>query len=133
MSLGSALLRCPLPGDLILTKWFIMTTLNSINSYSVKKRVLGELLVRSWWVYAFILLNILVFGIALKQANHKYLRLKRTYTELHQSKQRLQRDKKHLSFQINSLEDQKSVELILKKELGLVSDGQTKVYFVNPQ
>lgn len=110
-----------------------MTTLNSINSYSVKKRVLDELLVRSWWVYAFIIINVVIFGVVLKQANHKYLKLKRTYVELNQNKQLLEKSKQRLSFQINSLEDQKSVELILKKELGLVSDGQTKVYFVNPQ
>ena len=110
-----------------------MTTLNSINSYSVKKKVLDELLLRSWWVYAFIIVNVVVFGVAIKQADHKYLKLKKTYHDLNQNKQLLKKSKERLSFQINSLEDQKSVELILKKELGLVSDGQTKVYFVNPQ
>ncbi len=110
-----------------------MTTLNSFNFYSVKERVFKELFVRSWWVYAFIILNIIGFGVAIHRVDHKYLQLKKNHTKLDQSMQKLKKNQSRLSFQINSLEDQKSVEMILKKELGLISEGQTKVYFVNPQ
>lgn len=110
-----------------------MTTLNSYHSLSMKKRVKLEILKRSWWVYVFLAINLVGFKTAFQRANYKIQQLETTYSKLEQSKENLQKQKSRLSFQINSLEDPKTVEMILKKELGLVSEGQTKVYFSTPQ
>ncbi len=110
-----------------------MTTLNSYHTLSMKKRIRLEILKRSWWVYVFLLINFIGFKTIFQHTNHKTQQLANTYQTLQKSKQTLEKQKSQLSFKINSLHDQKTVEMILKKELGLISEGQTKVYFATPQ
>lgn len=109
-----------------------MTTLKSYRSYSVQQRLFHELFVKSWWVYAFVALVAIIFAFSIHNAGQKQSHLQNSYLNLLQRKNELTKAQRRLTFQIDSLDDPKSVELILKKELGLVSRGQKKVYFSNP-
>ena len=109
-----------------------MTTLNTHQSISMKQKVKQELFKHSWWVFLFLAMNLVGFNMAYKQALSKIASLHSTYLNLEQARNNLEQRQNHLSFQIKSLEDQKTVEMILKKELGLVSERQTKVYFATP-
>lgn len=52
---------------------------------------------------------------------------------LQSKKQLLLEEKKDLTLQINSQKDPAWIELILMKELGLVPEGQLKVYFTRDE
>lgn len=109
-----------------------MNTLNSFQKFSLKKRLINELLLRSWWVYLFVILNIVGFSFGFKQLDAKQIELSQSLMKLESIKTSEENKQEELFFKIQSLEDPKSVELILKQELGLISEGQTKVHFINP-
>lgn len=110
-----------------------MATLNSFQPASLKKRFINEVFTRSWWVYAFIILNVIGFSFGFKQLEAKQVELTHSLIELQEAHAFEQKRQEELSFKIKSLEDPKSVELILKQELGLIAEGQTKVHFMNPR
>lgn len=110
-----------------------MIIIRGLQSFSSKKRLMRELLTKSWWVYSFILLNIIGFSLVYKHTTCRYQELGNTLAQLEAKRDELKRKEQYLTLQIKSLEDPKSVELILKRELGLISEGQTKVHFIKSQ
>ena len=73
--------------------------------------------------------TLIVFEISLKKVEAEEMALKRQLTVL---KQRIEEAKSHqhyLKKSINSQSDPAWIEMVLKKELGLVPEGQTKIYF----
>ncbi|MCH9634757.1 MAG: hypothetical protein S4CHLAM7_15180 [Chlamydiae bacterium] len=100
--------------------------------HSIGAKLFEELVVRSWWVLAFIILNFCVFKPILNHLESGESKLRMSLTQL-QSKKYLALENKHrLELEIESLEDPLWVEMVLKQELGLVSEGQTKVHFTTP-
>lgn len=106
-----------------------MNSLKSYHSLSFKKRLIEELVIKSWWVYAFILLNIIGFSFGFKQLDAKAHELSVSITMMQNAKLLQEKRQEDLFFKLKSLEDPKSVEMILKKELGMVPEGQKKIYF----
>lgn len=89
-----------------------------------------EFLLKSWWVIGFILLVFCVFHPIFKNQNREQLKLSMQLRQLQFEKESAINRKSHLNFQIESQTDPAWVEMILKKELGMVSEGQTKVHFL---
>ncbi len=84
---------------------------------------------RSWWVILFITINFTVFSLVSKNLDLKEEELKVRLKNLNQSKHLAIRHQNHLIEQIESFNDPHYVELVLRDELGLVSEGQTQVQF----
>lgn len=109
-----------------------MNTLHSLQKFSWKKRLIDEFLVRSWWVYLFIILNLIGFNFGYKHLEAKQVEIINSLQGLQSLKIHAEKMNEELFFKIKSLQDPRYVELILKQELGLISEDQTKVHFINP-
>ncbi len=86
-------------------------------------------IIHSWWVFLFIALSCGVYAHAVQKKREVIGTLASQFRELVSEKEQLQRHKEDLMLQINSQSDPAWVELTLMKGLGLVPEGQVKVYF----
>ncbi|MCE5317249.1 MAG: hypothetical protein LLG04_07790 [Parachlamydia sp.] len=84
---------------------------------------------RFWWTILFMLACYLAYEQGMRTWSKEYAMLRKHYLELDDDKQKLLSIQEDLLLQINSQSDPAWVELILIKGLGLVPEGQTKVYF----
>lgn len=84
---------------------------------------------KSWWVIALILFCGIFFENSTKKINFIYEKLDLRARELALEKKRLVDLQEDLKLQVNSQSDPSWIELTLIKELGLVPEGQTKVFF----
>ncbi len=98
---------------------------------STAKRAQGNLLVRSWWVFLILALSVGVYSHAMQKKKVAISSLQTHFNTLLEEKLALQNVKEDLSLQINSQSDPAWVELTLMKVLGLVPEGQVKVFFQN--
>lgn len=90
---------------------------------------IGNFLIQSWWIIAFILGVMIVYEHALKQREAVYQQLTEQLTSLQLEKEEVIKQQQNLQRQINSQSDLAWVELTLMRKLGLTPEGQTKVYF----
>lgn len=97
---------------------------------SFSARLARALFARSWWVITFILLNFSVFHPISKHLDFGKKKLLSSLSQLEKEKELALKKRTHLQLQIESQNDPSWVEMVLKKELGLVSEGQTKVHFI---
>lgn len=93
------------------------------------KRALMALFVNSWWVLAFMLLCLIFYERGIKNTHALHQHLYESRKKLENEKLMALEEMHHLQMQINSQSDPKWIELTLKKEMGLVSEGERKVYF----
>lgn len=84
---------------------------------------------QTWWIVLFALACYFAYEHGMRNREMEYAHLKNRYLELGQERQQLLSIQEDLLLQINSQSDPAWVELILIKGLGLVPEGQTKVYF----
>ena len=84
---------------------------------------------RSWWVIAFILVCAIFYERSLEKREHLYQQLTEKKQLLEKEKSQALKKGQNLQHQINSQSDQSWIELTLMKELGVVPEGQQKVYF----
>lgn len=91
--------------------------------------VIPCIFIRSWWVIAFFLICIISYEQGLKKRNVIYQQLTDQQLSLQKEKEEALLHQKNLQLQINSQSDLAWVELALMKGLGLVPEGQKKVYF----
>jgi hypothetical protein len=98
-----------------------------MNSWSAKW--LHSLLSRSWWVILFLLICGILYERKLKERDHLYVQLHEQLKALQQEKVQALQKQRDLQLQINSQNDFAWIELTLMKELGLVPEGQKKIYF----
>lgn len=85
--------------------------------------------IQSWWVIAFILICAILYEHGLKERDTLYLQLTDQWLSLQKEKQAALFKQQNLQLQINSQSDLAWIELTLMKGLGLVPEGQQKVYF----
>lgn len=85
--------------------------------------------IQSWWVIAFILICAIIYEHGLKKRDTLYQQLTEQWLSLQKEKQEALHHQQNLQLQINSQSDLAWVELTLMKGLGLVPEGQQKVYF----
>lgn len=83
----------------------------------------------SWWVMAFILISAIFYEQGLHRRDSLYTQLVEQWNSLLKEKQQALEEQNNLEAQINSQGDLAWVELTLIRELGLVPEGQQKVYF----
>ncbi len=90
---------------------------------------LEQLCVRWWWVMLWLLVLNVVHESSSKARKEEELRLTAQLTHLRQEKIAAISRRDDLTLQINSQSDPDWVELVLRKGLGLVPEGQVKVFF----
>lgn len=84
---------------------------------------------RSWWVIAFILACAIFYEHTLEKREHLYQQLTEKKHSLEAEKLYALKHQQNLQRQINSQSDLTWIELTLMKGLGVVPEGQQKVYF----
>jgi hypothetical protein len=103
--------------------------------FSALARTFEQLILQSWWVILFALICYMLFERGLQSQNIEYSRLENLRSELEKQKKSAMALQQRLLLEINSQSDPAWVELVLMKGLGLLKEGQTKVYFdksINP-
>ncbi len=96
---------------------------------SYKTKFIEETLFYSWWVILFLLLCHAAYERGLAQYHRDYDKLYEQLLDLQAEKQKALEIKEDLQLQINSQSDHAWLELVLIKGLGVVPEGQTKVFF----
>lgn len=86
-------------------------------------------LAKYWWVFLFVATCGGVYSHALQKKTAISSQLQQQYALLVQEKEAVEQRFADLSLQINSQSDPAWIELMLMKGLGLVPEGQLKVYF----
>lgn len=97
----------------------------------MRLRLIDEL-ISSWWVVAFILFAALAFKPVFSHLDAQQAELIGLLNSLNDQKTEIIAHKEQLRSEIQSLSDPQWVEMILKRELGLVAEGQKKVTFHSP-
>lgn len=77
-----------------------------------------------FWAFCFA-----VYSHGMRKKTKTCMELQYKIVELEQVKQSFLEEQEDLSLQIHSQNDPAWVELVLKKKLGVVPEGQIKVYF----
>lgn len=93
------------------------------------KKMISSIFIRSWWVIAFVIACTIIYEQGLKNRDALYQQLTEQLMSLQKEKQAAMYHQQNLQLQINSQSDVAWVELTLMKGLGLVPEGQRKVYF----
>ena len=86
---------------------------------------------QNFWVIIFISLCGIVYFNSVSKKNEILSTLDQRFEALHDEKALLLEEKEDLLLQINSQSDPAWIQLTLMKGLGLVPEGQLKVYFCN--
>jgi len=90
-------------------------------------------LARNWWVLLFFGVCYLVYSHGVQKKKKTLLELQGRYQELEMQKLLVLQEQDELRTQVRSQADPAWVEMTLIKGLGVVPDGQRKVYFENRQ
>lgn len=96
---------------------------------SFSSSLIEELLFRSWWLVVFFLLCHIAYLQACKRLDQKHQRLLSQLESLKIEKKEALAKQEDFQRQIQSQSDHRWIELTLMKGLGLVPEGQQKVFF----
>ena len=88
-----------------------------------------NIIYQSWWVVLFVSICGIVYTHASHKKNEVIASLDGHLGQLQEEKGTLLQEKEDLLIQINSQSDPAWIQLTLMKGLGLVPEGQLKVYF----
>jgi hypothetical protein len=94
-----------------------------------KDKAYEALVLRSWWIFLFLGICYLFYSHGLQKKNLIYSELTNRCLALEQEKKLVLQHKEDLLLQINSQSDPAWIQLTLMKGLGVVPEGQLKVYF----
>ena|SRR5437899_5815824 len=95
-----------------------------------KQRVHKIPLIRSnWWVAVFVLFSYGLYSHGVQKKKDVLAELQGRFLELHGEKQLAIATQEELRLQVQSQDDPAWIEMTLMKGLGLVPEGQRKVYF----
>lgn len=97
--------------------------------YTTITQALEGLVLHSWWVVVFMLACYAAYERAIYHRDIEYDRLHNQLVSMHQETEVAKALQKNLYLQINSQSDPTWIELVLMKRLGLVPEGQLKVFF----
>lgn len=98
---------------------------------SLKKQIYKVCILDSWWVWGFALLCYFLYNGGIKKKQETYATLQARMMELQAQKLAMLEIQENLLLEINSESDPAWVELTLMRRLGMVPEGQKKVYFKN--
>ena len=96
----------------------------SLSSFFIEEIFFG-----SWWIVAFFLLCHIGYDLGLQHWHQEYSSLRLHLLRLEKEKIAVQMQQEDLRYQVYSQSDHAWVELTLMKGLGLVPEGQLKVFF----
>ncbi len=107
-------------------------------SYHINKKSWGsflveELIFKSWGVVILLLLSFIIYDQAIEQKEDEIIELNQKIDKLKSERKVLLSMEEDLKLQINSQSDYGWIELTLMNGLGLVPEGQTKVYFAKKE
>lgn len=105
----------------------------SLQSRTGENRGKRNLITQSWWVILFICVCSIVYSHASHKKNEVIATLDDHLNALKDEKSAILQEKEDLLLQINSQSDPAWIQLTLMKGLGLVPEGQLKVYFHNDE
>jgi len=94
-----------------------------------RRGVFFYLLSQAWWPALFVLICTLVYFHAMRRKESELKALEVKWQDLQKEKQLILEKKEDLMLQIQSQSDPSWVELTLMRKLGLIPEGQSKVYF----
>lgn len=103
-----------------------MSTGESVREHKVLKR---SLIARNWWVIAFVVASCLIYSQSIQKKKAALFELERRFQLLEQEKNLVLKQQEELMLQVQSQNDPAWIEMTLMKGLGLVPEGQRKVYF----
>lgn len=103
--------------------------LQACKKIKLKSFFIEHVIIRSWWTILFIALTFIIFVKIYSDQSIHYHLLQDELMKLQTAKDKATATNNHLIKEIDSQNDPCWVELILKRELGVVPEGQTKVYF----
>ncbi len=89
------------------------------------------IIAQNWWVLVFISICGIVYFNSVSKKNEILTALDQHLDALESKKAVFVEEKEDLLLQINSQSDPSWIQLTLMKGLGLVPEGQLKVYFCN--
>ncbi|NGY95763.1 hypothetical protein [Neochlamydia sp. AcF95] len=92
-------------------------------------RYVEQFFFQAWWVILFGLFIYMLLEQGMKVQNKEYATLQEHYQELEKQKKEAYALQEKLLIEINSQSDPAWVEQVLMKGLGLVPEGQIKVFF----
>lgn len=95
----------------------------------MRKRIFKEFFVRSWWVWLFALLCYAIYDYATLRQDRRQKRLDDQIAQREQVVTELYLQHENLERRLQSQSDPAWIELVLMEQLGVVPEGQTKVYF----
>lgn len=95
----------------------------------MRTKAIETLIYKSWWVFIVLALCYMLYSHSMKKKNKAYLALEKQLLELQREKQKILEEKEDLLLQIDSQNDPAWIQMMLMKELGVVPEGQLKVYF----
>jgi hypothetical protein len=87
----------------------------------------------SWWVAAFLICSYTLYHHAIQNKQRACMELQHKKQELQYQKEIALMEHEDLQLQINSQSDPAWIEMTLMKGLGMVPEGQRKVYFMPKQ
>ena len=96
-----------------------------------RSRLFEELIAKSWWSILFFLLCYFAYDQALAHRKREEVRLRKKLESLTLQKEIAKERQEELKLQIASQNDPEWIEMTLKKELGLVPEGEKKVHFIS--
>lgn len=82
-----------------------------------------------WWMALFCLSAFWVYGDAIQKKQVTHQGLQKQWTDLLAQKDRLKKQQEDLALQVSSQNDPEWIQMTLMRELGLVPEGQMKVFF----
>lgn len=94
-----------------------------------KSKLSMQLLYRSWWVFVFVFFSLFLYSHAAHKKKLNCMELENQLASLQFEKEGLMQRLDDLRLQIHSQNDPAWVRLTLMKGMGMVPEGQLKVYF----
>jgi hypothetical protein len=95
----------------------------------LSSRLFDEIVLKSWWVILFFLLAFFLFDQAMQKRSAEEKKLAEKLTRLQEEAKSSLLEREELKLELASQEDPAWIELVLIEKLGLVPEGQTKIYF----
>ena len=95
----------------------------------MRKRFFEQFFVRSWWVWLFALLCYGVYDYATRRQDRCKERLEDQIAQREKVVAQLETEQDDLERRLQSQSDPAWIEMVLMEQLGVVPEGQTKVYF----
>ncbi len=95
----------------------------------MRKRFFEQLFVRSWWVWLFALLCYGVYDYSTRRQDRRQQRLEEQIATREETVTQLEIEHDDLERRLQSQSDPAWIEMVLMEQLGVVPEGQTKIYF----